>query len=132
MKLFLKGLVRGTLPFAVMLSMYAWNNFQGRAADAKAFLFYGFMALFLGLASIIYEIKQLSFGKQIFVHYLTMMATVFPLLLLSGYYKTGSFGAIFQVFLQFNKVGVILFVTTALISKVRNSLMNLKQTDLKN
>ena len=105
--------------------MYAWNNFQGRAADAKAFLFYGFMALFLGLASIIYEIKQLSFGKQIFVHYLT-------LLLLSGYYKTGSFGAIFQVFLQFNKVGVILFVTTALISKVRNSLMNLKQTDLKN
>ena len=115
-----------------MLSMYAWNNFQGRAADAKVFLFYGIMALFLGLASIIYEIKQLSFGKQFFVHYLTMMVTVFPLLLLSGYYQTDSFGAIFDVFLLLNKVGVMLFVTNALISKVRNSLMNLKQTDLKN
>lgn len=110
--------------------MYAWNNFQGRAADAKVFLFYGIMALFLGLASIIYEIKQWSFRKQIIVHYLTMLVTVFPLLLLSGYYKTGSFGAVFQVFLQFNKVGVILFITTAIISKVRNSLINLKQTDL--
>ena len=130
MKFLLKGLIRGTLPFAFMLSMYAWNNFQGRAADAKVFLFYGFMALFLGLASIIYEIRLWSFRKQIIVHYLTMLVTVFPLLLLSGYYKTGSFGAIFQVFLQFNKVGVILFVTTAIISKVRNSLINLKQTDL--
>jgi hypothetical protein len=130
MKLFLKGLIRGTVPFAFMLSMYAWNDFQGRAADAKAFLFYGFMALFLGLASIIYEVKQWSFRKQIIVHYLMMVVTVFPLLLLSGYYKTGSFGAIFHVFLLFNKVGVILFVTTAIISKVRNSLMNLKKTDL--
>lgn len=126
MKLFLKGLIRGILPFAVMLSMCAWDNFQGRAGDAKAFLFYGFIALFLGLASIIYEIKQWSFRKQIMVHYLTMLVTVFPLLLLSGYYKTGSFGAIFQVFLQFNKVGIILFVTTAIISKVRNSLIHLK------
>lgn len=64
------------------------------------------------------------------VHYLTMLVTIFPLLLLSGYHKTGSFGAIFHVFLLFNKVGVILFVTTALISKVRNSLINVKQTDL--
>jgi hypothetical protein len=96
MKLFLKGLIRGTLPFAVMLSMYAWNDFQGRTADAKVFLFYGLMALFLGLASIIYELKQWSFRKKIVVHYLTMLVTVFPLLLLSGYYKTNSFGAIFQ------------------------------------
>lgn len=130
MKLFLKGLIRGTLPFAFMLSMYAWNNFQGRAANAKVFLFYGFMALFLGLASIIYEVKQWSFRKQIIVHYLTMLVTVFPLLLLSGYYKTGSFGAVLHVFLLFNKVGIILFVTTFIISKVRNSLINLKQTDL--
>lgn len=126
MQLLLKGLIRGTLPFAVMLSMYAWNNFQGKATDAKAFLFYGFMALVLGLASIIYEVKQWSFRKQIVVHYLTMLVTVFPLLLLSGYYKTGSFGAIFHVFLLFNKVGVMLFVTTAIISKIRNSLTRLE------
>jgi hypothetical protein len=125
MKLFLKGLIRGTLPFAFMLSIYAWNNFQGNSDDAKAFLFYGFMALFLGLASIIYEIKHWSFRKQIIVHYLTVLVTIFPLLLLSGYYKTGSFGTVFHVFLQFNKVGVILFVTTAIISKIRNSLIRL-------
>lgn len=126
MKLLLKGLIRGTLPFAVMLSMYAWNNFQGRAADAKVFLFYGLMALFLGLASIIYELKQWSFRKQVIVHYLTMLVTVFPFLLLSGYHKTNSFGAIFHVFLLFNKVGVMLFVTTAIISKVRNSFTRLE------
>lgn len=126
MKLFLKGLIRGILPFAFMLAMYAWNNFQGRTADAKDFLFYGFMALFLGLASIIYEVKQWSFRKQIFVHYLTMLVTVFPLLLLSGYYQTDSFGAVSHVFLLFNKVGVMLFVTTAIISKIRNSFTRLE------
>lgn len=125
MKLFLKGLIRGILPFAFMLAMYAWNNFQGRASEGKVLLFYGFMALFLGLASIIYEVKQWSFRKQIVVHYLTMLVTVFPLLLLSGYYQTDSFGAVSHVFLLFNKVGVVLFVTTAIISKIRNSLIRL-------
>ena len=95
----------------------------------RYFLFYGFMALFLGLASIIYELKQWSFRKQIMVHYLTMLVTVFPLLLLSGYYKVGSFGAVFHVFLLFNKVGVILFVTTAIISKVRKQPYKFQAND---
>lgn len=126
MKLFLKGLTRGAIPFIFMLVMSIWNYFQGSATDARTFLFNGLIILFLGIASVIYEIRGWSFSKQIIIHYITMLLTVFPILLLSGYYPLNSFGDLLDVFLLFNKVGLMLFVATFIISRVRREFISRK------
>lgn len=122
MKLFLKGLIRGAIPFSIMFTMSLWNYFQESTTDARTFFFNGLIILFLGIASVIYEINSWNFPKQIMLHYITMLFTVFPILLLSGYYPVTSFGNILDVFLLFNKVGIILFMATFIIAKVRRGV----------
>lgn len=117
MKLFLKGLTRGGIPFIFMLIMSLWNLFQGSTAEAKDILFNGLIILFFGIASVIYEIGSWSFFKQILVHYLTMLISVFPILLLSGFYPLNSSADLLHVFMIFNKTGITLFILSFIISK---------------
>jgi hypothetical protein len=116
MHLLKKGLIRGVIPFSFLIIIsLLWNQFQGSWAISNTFFFYGLIAFFLGLASVIYENEQWGFLKQIMVHYLAMLMTVFPTLLLSGFYPLDSFRDAVNVFFLFNKVGVIFFFTTYFI-----------------
>ena len=118
MELFLKGLIRGIIPFIFLLIISLWSKLQGSEVNSKIFFYYGLIAFFLGLASVIYQIRQWSFLKQILVHYMAMLITVFPTLLLSDFYPLNSFGDVLKVYLLFNKVGIILFLMTYFISKL--------------
>jgi Protein of unknown function (DUF3021) len=121
MNLLIKGLIRGVIPFIFMVIIsLLWNQFQGSTAISDKLFFYGLIGFFLGLASVIYEIEQWRFLKQIMVHYLVMLMTVFPTLLLSGIYPLDSFEDVVNVYFLFNKVGVILFLATYYIFKMRN------------
>ena len=100
----------------ILLIISLSYKLQGQSDDSSAYFFYGLIAFFLGLASIIYQIEQWSFLKQIFARYMAMLITVFPTLLLSGFYPLDSLKDVFDVYLQFNKVGIILFLTTYFIS----------------
>ena len=116
MELLLKGLYRGLIPFGIMLIISLSSKLQGLTADAKSYFYYGLIFFFLGLASVIYQINEWSFPKQIIIHYLVMLMTVFPTLLISGFYPLNSFNDLLQVYVQFNKAGIILFTVTYLIS----------------
>jgi hypothetical protein len=126
MSLFLKGLVRGGILFIFLLIISLWNRSQGLADTSNVFFFYGLIAFFLGLTSVIYQINRWSFLIQIFVHYLAMLITVFPTLLLSGFYPLHSFADVLQIFLQFNKVGMILFFSTYLIFRLLKNFNNVR------
>jgi hypothetical protein len=111
-------LVRGVIPFVILLVISLWNKYQGAIDTSNVFFFYGVLAFFLGLTSVIYQINQWSFRKQILAHYGAMLITVFPTLLLSGFYPLNSFMDLVKVFLEFNKAGIILFFSTYLLSKL--------------
>ncbi|MCA1062781.1 hypothetical protein LCL98_04980 [Rossellomorea aquimaris] len=64
--------------------------------------------------------KKRSFFNQMMVHYLVMLMTVFPTLLLSGIYPIASFRDVVNVVFQFNKAGLILFLATYFIFQLRN------------
>ncbi|MCA1065733.1 DUF3021 family protein [Rossellomorea sp. AcN35-11] len=116
MNLLIKGLMRGIILLAFFLFMSLWKTSPDHSS---IFYHYGLMAFFLGCASVVYEIKQWSFSKQIIVHYLVMLITVFPTLLLSGFHPLHTFGDVVKVFFQFNKVGIILFLVTYFIFKIK-------------
>lgn len=126
MNLLLKGLVRGGIPFIFLLLFSFWHKLQGSIDTSNVFFFYGLIAFFLGLTSVIYQINQWSFLKQITAHYIAMLVTVFPILLLSGFYPLNSFTDVVKVYLQFNKVGIILFFSTYFILKLLRNFNNVR------
>lgn len=128
MQLFLNGLIRGTIPFIILLLISIWSKLQGSEDTSRIFLFYSLIAFFLGLTSVIYQIKQWNFLKQIVAHYIAMLMTVFPTLLLLGAYTLDSFGDVLKVYLEFNKVGLILFFSSFFIIKLFKK-MNVAKRD---
>ncbi|SEM23281.1 Protein of unknown function [Mesobacillus persicus] len=124
MHLFFKGLIRGFIPLFFFLMISLWNKVQGLTETSNLFFFYGLIAFFLGVASVIYQVSKWSFKKQIFIHYIVMLITVFPTLLLSGFYPVTSVGDVLKVYLQFNQVGLILFLLTYFLSKSRRKYTN--------
>ena len=82
------------------------------------------IVFFLGLTSVIYQIGHWRFSKKIIVHYGAMLMTVFPTLLLSGFYQLNSFMDIVRVYIEFNLAGILLFTLTYLnLSWSRNSMI---------
>ncbi|MGD6968129.1 DUF3021 family protein [Rossellomorea vietnamensis] len=122
MKLFLTGLIRGVIPFVILLIMSLWTKLQGSVETSNTFFFYGVIAFFLGLTSIIYQINQWSFKKQIITHYGAMLITVFPTLLFSGFYPLNSFVDLLKIYLNFNLTGIMLFFLSYFLFKVINSV----------
>jgi hypothetical protein len=118
MNLLLKGLVRGGIPLMFLLGISLWNKLYGSGDTSQIFFVYALIAFFLGVTSVIYQMNKWSFTKQIIVHYMAMLVTVFPTLLLSGFYPLNTFTDVVKVYLQFNKVGIILFFSTYFLFKV--------------
>ncbi|TCI49003.1 DUF3021 domain-containing protein [Exiguobacterium sp. SH3S2] len=116
--LFKTGLIRGSVLLAGFLTLVLWQNLNGNDGAARSFLFYVVIAFFLGLTSVIYQIHDWSFSKQILTHYGAMHVTVLPTALLSGFYPLNSFQDLLDVYIQFNLTGLILFAATFFISKL--------------
>lgn len=93
-----QSLFRGVIPFIVMLLIAAYLKSQDKAADAKSTFVASFIVLFVGVATLIYDYDAWSVSKKILVHFLAMLVTVYPTLLLSGWFKVESFTDALKVF----------------------------------
>lgn len=116
MQLFFKGLIRGVILCTIWLIIRVLIN--GFENNWNLYIFNMVISFILGFASIIYEIEKWSFPKQIIAHYMTMLITVFPTMLLSGFYPLNSFNDLLHVYMQFNKAGIFLFLLTFFVFKL--------------
>ena len=85
-------------------------------------LVYGGMAFFLGLTSVIYEVRRWSFPKQILIHWATMHVTILPLVIFSGFLPVTSLQDALLVYLKFNMSGLVLFTLSRMLLKVRQQI----------
>jgi len=122
MSLLKTGFVRGVKWFALfgMLATYQWWN--GYMEGVHNMLVYGGMAFFLGLTSVIYEVRRWSFPKQIFIHWATMHVTILPLVIFSGFLPVTSLQDALLTYLKFNVSGLILFTLSRILLKVRRQV----------
>lgn len=119
MMLLKTGLVRGVKWFMLfgLLAMYQW--WSGNMEGVHNMLVYGGMAFFLGLTSVIYEVRHWSFPKQILIHWVTMHVTILPLVIFSGFLPVTSVQDALLVYLKFNMSGLVLFSASYVIQKAR-------------
>ncbi|WP_214823220.1 DUF3021 family protein [Exiguobacterium sp. s28] len=122
MTLLKRGLVRGVkwcLIFG-LLAMYQW--WTGNMDGVHSMVVYGGMAFFLGLTSVIYEVRQWSFRKQILIHWATMHVTILPLIIFSGFLPVTSLQDALLTYLKFNVSGLILFTLSRILLKIRRQV----------
>ncbi|WP_233004490.1 DUF3021 family protein [Exiguobacterium aurantiacum] len=122
MSLLKTGLVRGVKWFMLfgLLATYQWWN--ENVEGVHNMLVYGGMAFFLGLTSVIYEVRRWSFPKQILIHWITMHVTILPLVIFSGFLLVTSLQDALSVYFKFNLSGLILFTLSRMLLKVRQQI----------
>ncbi|QQK81922.1 DUF3021 family protein [Salicibibacter cibi] len=92
--------------------------FQGRYFDAKGTFWASLIAFFVGAATVIYNIDHWSFTKRSGVHFSIMFITVYPILLLSGWFTISSTLDAFKIFLLFVSVGVVIWTVMSILAKI--------------
>ncbi len=85
-------------------------------------LVYAGVAFFLGLTRVIYEVKQWSFKKQIFIHWSVMHVTILPLLWFGGSTPVTSLQDAVRLYLNFMVTGLILFTVSYFIIRIRRQV----------
>lgn len=77
--------------------------------QVKSTFLVGIIVTSLVSASVIYEIKNGSLFKQSLLHFMTMRVTVFPCLLVSGWFQLNNISDYIKVFAIFLFTGVVLW-----------------------
>ncbi|MFY7870682.1 MAG: DUF3021 family protein, partial [Exiguobacterium sp.] len=122
MQLLKKGIMRSliwSLPFAILALYQSWS---GNTDAVHAMRVYVGVAFFLGLTSVIYEIRQWSFKKQIFIHWSVMHVTILPLLWFGGATPVTSLQDAVRLYLNFTVSGLILFTVSYFIIRMRRQV----------
>ncbi|WP_214781715.1 DUF3021 family protein [Exiguobacterium sp. S3] len=122
MQLLKKGILRSliwSLPFAILALYQGWSG--NTEAVHKMFIYAG-VAFFLGLTSVIYEVKQWSFKKQIFIHWSVMHVTILPLLWFGRSTPITSLQDTARLYLNFTVSGLILFTASYFIIRMRRQV----------
>lgn len=92
------AIIRGIIPFAIMSVISIIMNMQKMDPfQVKSTFLVGVIISIVASASVIYDIEGWSLLKQTIVHFIIMLFTVMPCLIISGWFKLNSI----KDFLQF-------------------------------
>lgn len=81
-----RGLWRAFIPLVLMWGMALALHFANKPSDAKSFFVSGIIVAAVAGFSVIYDVESWSLAKQSAVHFGSMVVTVLPCLLLSGWF----------------------------------------------
>ncbi|WP_303965390.1 DUF3021 family protein [Sporosarcina ureae] len=113
-----KALLRGGIPFVIMSGIALSLYYQGKYLDAKGTFIASFIAFFVGAATVIYNIDHWSFARKSGVHFLIMLVTVYPILLVSGWFEVTSVWDALKIFLFFILVGLVIWSVMSALAKI--------------
>ena|SRR5699024_2456551 len=116
--LIIKALLRGGIPLIIMGGIALILHFQGKYTDAKGTFIASLIAFFVSAATVIYNIDHWSFTKQSVIHFFIMLLTVYPILLLSGWFTITSIFDAFKVLLLFISVGIAIWLVMFSLAKI--------------
>lgn len=108
---------RGGIPFIIMEAFALALYLQSEILEARNLFFGGFFLLILGSTTVIYNIDQWSLAKQSAIHFSIMLGTLFPILLLSGWYPVTSLQDVLQVFTIFVASGLVIWTIMFILAK---------------
>lgn len=118
--LLFKALIRGGIPFTIMTVISAILRSRNDNESSKSVFFNALIFFIIGSASVIYDIDSWSFMKQSLVHFVLMLVTIYPILLISGWFKVNSLKDALFVLVIFLMCGVVLWSVMYFLAKKFN------------
>ncbi|WP_207941781.1 hypothetical protein DOK78_002705 [Enterococcus sp. DIV2402] len=119
-QLFLKGMLRGGIPFVIMSIIAYILYLQNSITDAKGTFYAALIAFIVGFATVIYDINQWSLTKKTVIHFLLMLLTIYPILLFSGWFPLQNITDALVIFGYFLVTGAILWSVLLFLAKKFN------------
>ena len=112
----LSAAIRGAIPFIIM-SIFSWIMKLQHIDDysVKSTFITGLIITAVAATSVIYDVKSWSLIKQSVVHFLIMLATIYPCLVFSGWFPTKSILDLVKIFGFFLIVGIILWTISYIL-----------------
>jgi hypothetical protein len=109
-------MLRAIIPFAIMTAIALMLHYgDSEPGEARSTFIVGLIIAFVAGFSVIYDVERWSLARQSAIHFGCMIVTVFPCLLLSGWFETASMAAIFRMLLIFLMVGIVLWSASYIV-----------------
>lgn len=110
------AIIRAIIPFVIMTGISLLMRYQEiDATQVRSTFFVGLIVTVVAAATVIYDIEGWSLLQKSVVHFIVMLLTVFPLLLLSGMFSLNGFLDYLKVFGLFLAVGAVAWTVSYFI-----------------
>ncbi|MDX8046278.1 DUF3021 family protein [Gracilibacillus sp. S3-1-1] len=103
------AILRGSIPFIIFGVMALFLYIDGDIETAQNTFIATIIFTLVSAASIIYDLDQWSVFKRSLIHFLVMLITIYPILVVSGWFEMNTISDYLVVFLLFFGVGLILW-----------------------
>lgn len=112
-----KAIMRSGIPFVIMMLIALVLYLTDGTKNEYMGTFYsGLIITIVAGATVIYEMDQYSLLKKSIIHFIIMLLTVYPILIISGWYSTNNFIDYLIIFIVFMGFGVVGWITGFLIN----------------
>ncbi|GMS49807.1 DUF3021 family protein [Enterococcus asini] len=116
MKYIIDAIIRGIIPFVIMSGISLIMVYQKlNSFQIKSTFLVGIIITLVSAASVIYEIDNLTLTQQSIIHFFVMLITVFPCLIISGWFPFTNIFDFLKVLAIFLVVGVVLWIISFFI-----------------
>lgn len=112
----LSAIIRGGIPFAIMSILSGIMKLQhiDNYSVQSTFLT-GLIITAVAATSVIYDVKGWSLTKQSLIHFLIMLITVYPCLVLSNWFPNKTIIDLAKIFALFLVVGIVLWTVSYIL-----------------
>ena len=116
MKYIIDAIIRGIIPFVIMSGISLIMVYQKlNSFQIKSTFLVGIIITLVSAASVIYEIDNLTLTQQSIIHFFVMLITVFPCLIISGWFLLSNIFDFLKLLAIFLVVGVVLWIISFFI-----------------
>ncbi|MFC3419521.1 DUF3021 family protein [Salinicoccus hispanicus] len=116
--LILNSLLRGGIAFIIMGGIALLLYFQGDYSNARSTFLVAIIVFLVAAASVIYDLDHWTLFKRSIIHSLVMVITIYPILLLSGWFSVSSMSDALWILLLVLLVGAVLWSIFMVLAKI--------------
>ena len=116
-KVIKQGLLRGGITLLFMGSAWYFSSKSGNKQETQSIMAATIISVAVAAASTIYDYDIWSVKKKLLIHTVCMFVTVYPALIISGWFDTSTVWGYLHALLAFILTGAILATVCYLVSK---------------
>lgn len=110
--------IRSMIPFVILMTIAGFLYYDGQMENARGTFTAGIIFTIVGGESVIYDLNHISLLKRSMIHFAVMLVTIYPILLLSGWFSLDTFSDYLIIFGLFLMTGAVLWSIMLLAVKI--------------